>query len=254
MAKMKVLCAYQKLVPIGKLKPHPKNRNSHPKKQIELLAAILKERGWRHPIIVSKKSGLIVAGHGRLEAAKVAGFTEVPVDYQAFENADQEYEFLVADNAVALWSELDLEGIAEDLKGFNIDLSMLGVQDFMDGINLSGQAAVDLYTKKIQSPIYTPKGSKPKVEELYDVSKADKLVKKIHAAKLPKEIEMFLKAAALRHTVFDYENIAEYYCHATKEVQELMEDSALVIIDFRKAIEKGFVVLTDEIAEQFTND
>lgn len=252
MAKMKVLCAHQKLVPIAKLKPHPKNRNVHPKKQIEMLSKILSDRGWRHPVIVSKKSGYVVAGHGRLAAAKLAGFKEVPVDYQSFDNPEQEYEFLVADNAVALWAELDLEGIAEDLKQFKIDPIFLGVEDFILNPELTNPTDIE-YSKKIKSPIYTPKGEKPKVAELLDVSKYMQLTKDIETAKIPAEIKAFLTAAAMRHTVFDYEKIAEYYAHAPKEVQALMENSALVIIDFKKAIEQGFVVLTDEIAEQFTN-
>jgi hypothetical protein len=80
------------------------------------------------------------------------------------------------------------------------------------------------------------------------------LIEKIHAAELPHEIETFLEFAAQRHTVFSYEKIAEYYAHAPKEVQELMEDSALVIIDFKKAIEHGFVQLTKDLAEAYSDD
>lgn len=133
---MKILCAHEEVVSIEKLKPHPKNRNRHPITQIELLSKILKDRGWRHPIIVSKRSGFIVAGHGRLEAAKLAGFTEVPVDYQEFDSAAQEYEFLVADNATAVWAELDLHGIKLDLEGmpdFGSELDFLGLKNFSLG-------------------------------------------------------------------------------------------------------------------------
>ena len=57
-----------------------------------------------------------------------------------------------------------------------------------------------------------------------------------------------------RSIVFDYGKIANYYAHSEKETQELMENSALVIIDFNKAIENGFVRLTEEINEMFNND
>lgn len=56
-----------------------------------------------------------------------------------------------------------------------------------------------------------------------------------------------MRAAATRHIVFNYERIADYYASASKEVQELMEQSALVIIDFDKAIEQGFVQLNDKM-------
>jgi len=58
---IEVHCAYDEMVDINKLKPHPKNYNTHPQKQIELLAKNIKELGWRHPITVSKLSGYVVS-------------------------------------------------------------------------------------------------------------------------------------------------------------------------------------------------
>ena len=52
---------------------------------------------------------------------------------------------------------------------------------------------------------------------------------------------------------FNYENIAEFYAHSDKEVQELMESSALVIIDFKKAIEQGFIELSEDLADKFVD-
>jgi ParB-like chromosome segregation protein Spo0J len=63
-----VHCVYDKMVPIAKLKPNPANPNKHPASQVELLAKIISAHGWRAPITVSNRSGLIVRGHGRLEA------------------------------------------------------------------------------------------------------------------------------------------------------------------------------------------
>ena len=60
--------------------------------------------------------------------------------------------------------------------------------------------------------------------------------------------------AAYRHTKFNYKNIAEYYAQSSKEMQELMEDSALVIIDFNKAIENGYVKLSEEISNQYKTE
>lgn len=117
--------------PIEELKPHPKNRNTHPPEQIERLAKIISYQGWRHPIIVSKQSGFIVAGHGRLEAAKLLKLPIVPVHYQDFIDSDQEYAFLISDNAIALWAELDLSAIHKDLPELGLgDLDFLGIQDF----------------------------------------------------------------------------------------------------------------------------
>lgn len=130
---MNVNCLYDKLVPVSELKQHPKNRNAHPKDQVERLAKILKYQGWRYPIKVSKQSGFITSGHGRLEAAIENGWPEVPVNYQDYENETQEYADLQADNAIASWSDLDLSKINTDLSdlGPDFDLDMLGIKDFV---------------------------------------------------------------------------------------------------------------------------
>lgn len=129
---MNIKCEYKKLLPIKSLKAHPKNRNKHPADQIDQLARVIEYQGWRHPIIVSNLSGFIVAGHGRLEAAKKLKLTEVPVDYQDFESEAQEYAFLQSDNAIALWAELDLSGINADLGelGPDFDIDLLGIKNF----------------------------------------------------------------------------------------------------------------------------
>jgi hypothetical protein len=110
------------------------------------------------------------------------------------------------------------------------------------------------YTSKIKAPIYEPKNKKPHILELYDNSKTKRLIQNIKNADIPDEDKTFLLHAAQRHTVFNYSKIADYYAHSSKEVQQLMEHSALVIIDFEKAIEYGYVKLNDEIANQFKNE
>ena len=84
---VEVWCSFEELAKVDALKENPKNPNKHPDSQIELLAKNIKYLGWRHPITVSKRSGFIVAGHGRLMAAKKLGLKIVPVDYQDF-NSD----------------------------------------------------------------------------------------------------------------------------------------------------------------------
>ncbi len=63
-----------------------------------------------------------------------------------------------------------------------------------------------------------------------------------------------MRLAAYRHAVFNYEMAADYYAHATPEMQRLMERSALVIIDFDAAIENGFVRLCEDIKTQFMEE
>lgn len=125
-------CKYDELVDPKKLKEHPKNRNTHDKEQISRLAKLFNYHGIRHPIIVSKRSGFIVAGHGRKAAALKAEIKEYPVVYQDFESDDAEYAFIQADNAIALWAELDLAGINQDFTnlGPDFDVDWLGMKDF----------------------------------------------------------------------------------------------------------------------------
>lgn len=95
---MKIKCHYHELVPIGKIKPNPDNPNDHPNIQINGLEVTLKENEIRHPLIVSKQSGLLVCGHARLQVMKKLGLKKVPVVYQDFESKEKEFQFMVADN------------------------------------------------------------------------------------------------------------------------------------------------------------
>lgn len=108
-----VFCAHDAIVDAAKLVPNPKNPNTHPAAQIQALGRIIRQTGWRQPITVSKLSGFIVKGHGRLSAALLEGLKEVPVDYQNYANAAEEYADLVADNRIAELAEIDQKLLAD---------------------------------------------------------------------------------------------------------------------------------------------
>ena len=135
--KIQIHCQYDKLMNPKSLKDHPKNRNGHGSDQIERLAKLYEYHGVRHPVIVSNRSGFIVAGHGRKLAAIRAGLKEMPVVFQDFESDEAEYAFLVSDNAIADWSDLDLSGINEDLQdlGPDFDIDLLGIKNFTLDMN-----------------------------------------------------------------------------------------------------------------------
>ena len=134
MSEILIHCKYDELIGPNKLKNHPKNPNKHGDDQIERLAEIYKHNGIRHPIIVSKLSGFVVAGHGRKLAAIRAGIKKFPVVYQEFESAAQEYQFMTSDNAIALWSDLDLDEIQKVIDEMpDINVEALGVLDFNPG-------------------------------------------------------------------------------------------------------------------------
>lgn len=130
------------------------------------------------------------------------------------------------------WSELDLED-------FGLDLRL---------------ETENPYTAKITSPTYEITGIKPQINELVDLNKLNELQEKIRKSNVSEEIKEFLLIASYRHAVFHYENIAEFYAHMDKETQELFEDNALIIIDFNKAIEQGYIELSEEIIDTFNKD
>lgn len=110
------------------------------------------------------------------------------------------------------------------------------------------------YTAKITAPIYTPKRVKPHIFELVDRSKSNSLIKAIQESNIPEPEKEFLIHASKRHNIFNYKLIADYYAHSAKDVQLLMEQSALVIIDFDDAIRNGYIKFSTEIAEIYVDE
>lgn len=105
------------------------------------------------------------------------------------------------------------------------------------------------YTKSISVPQYIPSDVAPTPDELCNISKYSELVANIKNSTVSEEEKAFLLKAASRHIVFNYAKIADYYAHATPEMQNLMEQSALVILDVDDAIAYGYVRLTDKMKE-----
>ena len=125
----KFKCAYDELVDLNKLVPHPKNPNKHPKEQIERLSQIIDFQGKRKAIVVSNRSGFIIKGHGCLEALKLLGWKQGAVDYQDYDSEAQEYADMVADNEIAKWADQDQEMISLEIPNLDIDTNMLGMKE-----------------------------------------------------------------------------------------------------------------------------
>lgn len=122
-------CAFDKMVPLPEIKPNPRNPNTHPSGQLNLLAKIIEHQGWRAPILVSNLSGLIVSGHGRYEAALLLGVESAPVNFQDFDSKEDEFAHLVADNRLAEISEMDtvsLKDLLIEMDTGAIDMDLTG--------------------------------------------------------------------------------------------------------------------------------
>jgi hypothetical protein len=232
-----------------KLKLNPKNPRKIKKEDFnKLKQSILDfpEMLEKRPIVYDEDF-VILGGNMRFKAISELVKNGFEVKDSYFLNAkdwseEQKRKFVIKDNIEA--GEWDLDILESDwsdldLEGFGLDL------------NLKNE---NPYTSKIDTPHYEITGIKPEFEDMYDKEKFNELVKKINEKDLDEKTKEFLITASYRHIVFNYENIAEFYAHSDKEVQKLMEDNALVIIDFNNAIENGFAELTENIIDVFNED
>lgn len=127
-----VYCTYDELVDTVALVGNPRNPNGHPDDQIDLLGSIIVSTGWRNNITVSRRSGFIVKGHGRLLAALRRGIPQCPVEYQEYASDAEEWADLTADNRLAELAETDEAKLAELLAEINqseVPLDLTGYTD-----------------------------------------------------------------------------------------------------------------------------
>lgn len=235
------------LIPIENIKENPDNPRSITKDKFKKLVKSLKEFPEMlklRPIVVDKDN-VILGGNMRFKAATELGIKKVYV-IQADELTDeQKREFIIKDNSSYGAWDFDLLANEWDLDNLT---------DWGIDVPKSITDATDVYSNKIKAPLYEPKNIKPNIGDLVNGDKYNELVKKIEESNVPRETKLFLISAATRHLVFDYGKIADYYSHASKEEQELFEESALIIIDFDKAIRGGYVELQSAIYEKYVED
>lgn len=110
---------------------NPRNANTHSNAQIDRLCEEIKRQGFRNPIVISNRSGFLLAGHGRIMALKKLGWKKVPAIFQDFKNEAEEYLYLINDNEIARWAVLDYESLHKSIGEIEgIDSSMIAIPDF----------------------------------------------------------------------------------------------------------------------------
>ena len=117
--------------PIGRLIPYVRNARTHSDAQVAQIAASIREWGWTTPVLCDEAGGMI-AGHGRVLAARQLGITEVPVMVARGWSEAQKRAYILADNKLTLnagWDEEMLRVELADLKGLGADLSLTGFSD-----------------------------------------------------------------------------------------------------------------------------
>lgn len=242
------------------LKHHPDNPR---KGNVDVIRESLRANGIIRPIVVSRRTSHVLAGNHTLKAARAEGLGALPVVWLDDLTPAQERKVLLADNRTSDLGTYDAEVLAAVLGQMQAEDELLGtgysdadvealLSGEMDSANQTASeappSAETPYTNKIVSPVYEPTGRRPDLADLVDTAKYDELSAKINAdPTLDAETRRFLLLAASRHIVFRFANIAEFYCHAPQPLQHHMESSALVIIDYGRAVEEGFVALTEAL-------
>lgn len=120
-----------KLIPIDELIPYVNNARTHSPEQINKLRASLREFGFINPVIIDKDKN-IIAGHGRVMAAREEGIKEVPCVLVDYLTEAQKKAYILADNRMALdagWDEEMLRVEIESLQGADFDVSLTGFSD-----------------------------------------------------------------------------------------------------------------------------
>lgn len=236
-------------IPMEDLTPDPSNAKDHPKWQIEQIKNSIEAFGNLDPIGVWGDDNIIVEGHGRFEALKQLGYQEAECIRLDWLTEEERKAYALAHNKLTMNSGFDPEKLALNLGDIEeIDMSLFGFGFDPDKVE-------NPYTIKVDVPQYEPTGMPVGITELCDDKKSKELAEEVEKAEglLPEE-KAFLILASMRHIVFDYRNIAEYYTKASPEMQRLMEKSALVIIDFDNAIANGYVSLSDKLKKAVGGD
>jgi ParB-like chromosome segregation protein Spo0J len=118
-------------IEIEKLIPYARNSRTHSDDQVAQIAASIKEFGWTNPILVDGEAG-IIAGHGRLAAARKLGLKKIPVIELSHLTPTQKKALIIADNKLALNAGWDSDMLALEFEELNIegfDLDLLGFDE-----------------------------------------------------------------------------------------------------------------------------
>tara|TARA_R100000654_G_scaffold12032_4_gene26172 strand:- start:10177 stop:10893 length:717 start_codon:yes stop_codon:yes gene_type:complete len=234
------------ILDINKIKENPDNPRTITEDKFKKLVKSLKELPDMinvRPIVIDENM-IVLGGNMRLRAMKQAGIKKVPVHQVKNWSDEQKKQFIIKDNTS--FGEWDWDILANE---WDLDL----LDDW--GLDLNKTLLEENpYTKKIEAPKYEAGETKPNLKECYNIDKYNALVKNINDSKLNKNLKEFLLLSATRFITLDFSKIADLYPHLNKDEQNLFEEQALVIIDFEKAIESGYVNLNKKITQQYLDE
>ena len=143
--------------PVRALRPHPNNAKKHPRKQIQKIAQSIQKFGFNNPVLINDENQ-VIAGHGRVEAAKLLGMETVPTCKLSHLSEAETRAYILADNKLAELGDWDQEKLAIELQGLielDVDIELTGFET----------AEVDSVVEKAHRPKRHSK-PKPAIESL----------------------------------------------------------------------------------------
>jgi ParB-like chromosome segregation protein Spo0J len=147
-------CEYQQ-IPIEKLIPYARNARTHSDEQVAQIAASIREFGFLAPVVISADHG-ILAGHGRVLAARKLGLETVPCVRADHLTENQRRAYVLADNQLALNSSWDDSMLAVELEALSgeMDMTEFGLEALIDGAAGTDDEPPESSTKEIDPDEY----------------------------------------------------------------------------------------------------
>ena len=235
----------REVVSVKDLKPHSKNPKLH---NVKLIQKSIDTLGFVDDVVIDENN-VILGGHGRIKALKEIGEEAVEVIRVSNWDEKQKEKYLLVANQSTILGGFDDEMIklfSDDVLKFSEITIQLG----------EGPEGDDTYTKKVEAPIYTPSEKEAKLSDMFDNKRVKALLKKIEGAKIEDEqLKDFLISSAYRFIQFRFDKIADYYARCKdRKVKDLMEEMALIIIDYDKAVELDYVKTFNSILKNLSQE
>lgn len=167
-----------KMLPISEIIPYDRNPRQHPQSQIEELKNSIRQWGWTIPVLVDEVN-VVIAGHGRLFAAKELGIEKVPCLVAGDWSEEQKKAYVIADNKLAENSSWDQAKYVSELKSLDdvgFDLTLAGLDsDFVENFSFSPNLTPmtnfsDVTSDQIQKASESVSDISPKVEKIVNLT------------------------------------------------------------------------------------
>lgn len=193
------------------------------------------------PMVINKDN-IVLGGNMRLKALKEIGYKDIPDEWvkRAEDLTDEEQRrFIIADNVgfgEHDWLVLKTEWNIEELIEWGLDFPI------EKEVNTDGLFDIEI-------PFYEASNIIPNIQELADTTEVNELINKIEKLEIENDLKNILKIRASFFADFNFQKIADFYHHSNEEIKLIFEDLGMVILAPKKALEKGFIEISENIME-----